>query len=477
MSLQTINQVLSPTNATYINGVSAERRFSAAVLKNLYQGLVEKDGRGVNDKWVSESDAEQSAQVFVNRILPVKMQPREQGASINGASFSANQHYTQTVTVGIDILTTLDDPIIIPRVSQDMIRVDLLAEQTEIYSNRLKTVLNGATAASKLYSVWKADNDGKDVNTVTISSSDVSNKIVLQRFVEGNSLLDEGDSDNGIDIFPEDTRICVVKPSYRATLKVAGVLVIGGANYAYDIARTGAVDAEGQTRRTEDGYIGEIDGVPCHVISNESLQHASEFLGLPAGELKASPFAGYISSSYANARGVSTAKQTKIVDAISGQGIVLQPYTKFGVASWYHKGNVILNASAYNPIKSLSSLFSSAISGVTFKVKAGGSRLWPTSANGVVFNSSTSVTATITALDDFAVDHLVAAQYVVTDTDVTTVAEFVAAATADGAVTGTLTSGTAVSLTTALTSGTSRFTVLAISDDGSVSLFSKKYTS
>lgn len=475
MSLQTINQVLSPTSATYINGVSAERRFSAAVLKNLYQGLVEKDGRGVNDKWVSESDAEQSAQVFVNRILPVKMQPREQGASINGASFSANQHYTQTITVGIDILTTLDDPIIIPRVSQDMIRVDLLAEQTEIYSNRLKTILNGATAASKLLSVWNADAAGKDVNEVTISATDVTNKTVLQRFVEGNSLLDEGDSDNGIDIFPEDTRVCVVKPSYRATLKVAGILVIGGANYAYDIARNGAIDAEGQTRRTEDGYIGDIDGVPVHVISNESLQHASEFLGLPTTELKNSPFIGYIASSYANARGVSTAKQTKIVDAISGQGIVLQPYTKFGVASWYPKGNVLLNSAEYNPIASLTALFTSAASGVTFKVKAGGSRLWPTSVNGVVFNSSSSVTLAATALDDFAVDHLVGIKYVVTDDAVTTVAGFIEAATAASAVTGDVTSGTATTLSTALTSG-QYFTCLAISDDGSVALFTKQYT-
>lgn len=81
MGLELISQVLSPTNATYINGVSAERRFSAAVLKNLYQGLVEKDGLGVNDKFVSEDDANSAAQVFVNRVLPVLAKPREQGAN------------------------------------------------------------------------------------------------------------------------------------------------------------------------------------------------------------------------------------------------------------------------------------------------------------------------------------------------------------------------------------------------------------
>ena len=54
---ETISQVLSPTNATYINGVSVRRDFSKAVLKAIYQGLVEKDGKGVNGKFVTEQEA------------------------------------------------------------------------------------------------------------------------------------------------------------------------------------------------------------------------------------------------------------------------------------------------------------------------------------------------------------------------------------------------------------------------------------
>ena len=122
MALELISQILSPTNATYVNGVSAERRFSLAILKNHWQKLVEKDGRGVTDKFVTEDDATHSAQVFVNRIIPVRMQPRVMGASKNGASYSANQHYTQTETVGIELLQVIDDPILIPRARKDMIR-------------------------------------------------------------------------------------------------------------------------------------------------------------------------------------------------------------------------------------------------------------------------------------------------------------------------------------------------------------------
>ena len=472
MSLEIIQKVLSPTNAPYINGVSAERRLSAAILKNSYQGLIEKDDLGVNDKFVTENDAEQAAQVVVNRVLPVRIKPREQGASRNGASFSANKHYNQTQTVGIEILTVLDDPIIIPRARQDMIKVDLLAEQTEIFSKRLATILNGATAASKILSVYVTKAEGKAVNEKTITSTDITNKEVLLRFEEANDLLDEGDSDNGIDIFPEDTRVCVVKTGYRSILKGAGVLQLGGANYAYDIAKGSAISTGDTARKSEDGFIGHIDGVPCHVISNESLSHASEFLGFAANELKESQFIGYIASSYANARGVSTTKQTKIVDAQDGQGIVLQPYVKFGTVSWYPKGNVILTKATWNPIADLETVFT-GVTGIVYKLKGAGSRLYANlrAADITIAADGVTVAATVAALDDFNVDHLKKVAFVVSASEIKTVSAFLdayASATYKGLIT---TLGTKESTTVA---NNQYVTCLAIADDGTTVLVSKK---
>lgn len=478
MALEIISQILSPTNATYINGVSAERRFSAAMLKNMYQGLVEKNNQGINDKFVSEDDATSSAQVFVNRVLPVKMQPREQGASKNGASFSAHKHYTQTETVGIELLQVVDDTIIIPRARQDMIRVDLLAEQTKIYSDRLATILNGATFACKVLRSWLSDAEGKGFNGKVISSSDVSNKLILNRFIEANSLLDEGDEDHGIDLFPEDSRIAVFKPSYRATLKTSGVLVIGGANYAYDIAKGGAISHESSPRKSEDGYIGDIDGVPCHIISNESLRHADHFLGFEEGTIKASALLGYISSSYANARGVSTSKLTKVVDAIDGQGLVLQPYCKFGCASWYPKGNVILTSAEFNPFKSLRTIFESSLSSITFKLKGYGSRLVPV----ITLASATSSGATVSvvAKDDWEVGHVVAFTAYVGDTAAGSLGEYLSGfsgatyklSSPVAAVSGAVTS----SVVSSLTVGDGKYVnVLAISEDGSVAIKAIQY--
>lgn len=473
MATEIISQILSPTNATYINGVSAERRFSAAYLKNMFQGLVEKGNRGINDNFVSSDDAAASAQVFVNRVLPVRMKPREQGANKNGASFSANQHYTQTETVGIELLQVLDDPIIIPRARQDMIRVDLLAEQVKIYSDRSRTIINGATFGCKVLTSWLSDVAGTGFNGKVISSTDVSNKEVLDRFVEANSLLDEGDTAHGIDMFPEDTRICVVKPSYRAILKTKGVLILGGANYAYDIAKGDAISHESRASKSEDGYIGDIDGVPCHIISNESLNHAAEFIGLPEGEIQKSDLIGYLSSSYANARGVSTSKTIKVIDSRGGQGLELQPYTKFGVVSWYPKGNVILTKSEYNPFKSLSTLFSS---GVTWKLKSAGSRLFPR----ITLASATSsgCTVSVEALDDWETGHVAGCVAYVGDAAAESVSAFLAgysAATYKGTVTVT-SGGVSSVVVNSLTVADGKYVnVLAVADDGSVSIKAIKY--
>lgn len=472
MSAETIQQILAPNGAPNINGVRARAKLAQALLENIFQGLVETNDKGITDKFATETEISENAQIFVNRIIPVKMDPRELGSSKNGASFSANSHYSQTTTVGIEVLTVIDDTIIIPRASQDLINVDLLAKQTDIYTKRINTIINGATAGAKLLATWKADVDGKGYNHIDITSTDITNKEVLTRFVEANDLLDQGDVENGIDVFPEDSRIAVFKSGSRALLKASGILELGGANYAYDIAKGDAVSHGDRKSVREDGFIGTIDGVPCHQLSGESLRHASKFLGLPEGELSSGNFLGYVASSYANARGVSTVEQVKVVDAIQGQGVVLQPFTKFGVVTWYPKGNVILTkdkSTAKFPFAGLKDLFAGLGTTIAVKLKAAGSRLFPTVS--IAATAGTGFTATLSALDDTSTDHVSGAKYVVTTSPVATVEAFLAAYNANNAVKGAVTSGSAVSQA-ALTSG-KYVNVLAIADDGSVTIASK----
>lgn len=479
MAIEVIQQILAPDNAPTINGVRAEAKISQALLENMFQGLVETAGRGVNDKYVTEEEANTNAQIFVNRVVPIKMKPREMGSTKNGGSFSNDKHFVQTETVGIDILQVIDDTIYIPRARQDTIKVDLLAKNVDVHGRYLNTVINGATAGAHILSAWQGELDG-EYNAIDITEADITGGKLAQRFMELNSLLDEGDDKHGIDVFPEDGRIAVFKMGFRPILKAGGVLMIGGSNYAQAILKGRSLAEGSRDTTSENGYWGDIDGVPCHGISNESLRNASEFMGLPSAELKKSSFVGYIASDYATARGVSMIESTKIVPAIEGQGIVLQPFTKFGVKSWYPLGNALMyrgNADKVGFLAEMKTIFekkNAEFNGISFKLKGAGSRLYPT-FGAVTASKANGIKVTATALDDAGSNHVKLGHYVQTDAPVETVEDFYKACKANG-VNDDLTSLNGGATTASTITAGKFINILVISDDGSVALTSVKAT-
>ncbi len=483
MAYETITQILAPTNAPYINGINGERRISAAILDTFYQGLVEKDGKGVDDNYVTSNDAEEATQVVVHRVIPVKMKPREQGASKNGASYSQNQHYVQTEDVGIDILQVLDDPILIPRASTDRISVDLLAKQIKIFSDRWATIYNGATTASKILATYlkKAKTTKNEINEIVFPTN-ATGQQVRDLFMEGHDLLGEGDPEHGLDMFPTDTLVAVFRVSYRSVLKAGAVLTLGGANEAYAILKAGGISGQGE-RMLEDGFVGTIDDIEVRVISNESLTHAAEFLGFPADEFKkGSVFCGYIASSYANARGCSTRERTQVVQEVNGQGVRLLPYIKFGAVCWYPLGNVFFLTHEYNPFKDLRDIITAAgasASEVTFKLKGAGSRLYSdlTPAKITASVAGGAIAALFAADDWGVVNHCVAGAYVVADHEIKTVWDFLKAYKDEDVIdSGTFdVSGSSIDLS-AGTASTNYVSVLTISDDGSCVIASKVLT-
>jgi hypothetical protein len=124
-----------------------------------------------------------------------------------------------------------------------------------------------------------------------------------------------------------------------------------------------------------------IDGLPTYMANNAIFALAERYLGLPVGELD--DVYGYVSSGMANARGIALDETIKIVDAIAGQGILIQPDCRLGFEAFYTKGNVFLVKNGF------------VLPSLTMKLLAPASRLKPTvvlSANG----GTSAPTATIT---------------------------------------------------------------------------------
>ena len=322
-------RLLSDFTSPTINGFTAGLVLANEVLEGIAQGELEGPGRGITEKFTNDTTG---AQIRVVRMLPLSQKARELGNSINGGNFAGVVEQPQSTEVGIDVITVIDTPIDIANVTTDMISVDVLAKTKDNLSQLINRNLNGMTVAVKLTSSLPAQN-----KNITFVGADDN---LAEKALEASSLLDEGDEDNNVDIFPQEGRVFLLKGSYRAELFKKGILSLGGSNHAQEMLASGAVSPNAKPNKISNGYIGDFDGTPVHTASQMVWSIAEQYAGLPRGEFD--NVIGYFSSDLANARGVAMNERVKVIDSPNGQGIRLQPLVRMGAASWYAKGNSLL---------------------------------------------------------------------------------------------------------------------------------------
>lgn len=346
-----MSQLLTNYGAPNINGISAQRILSNQVLENIYQGIIEDDGKGVTQRFTEDCSG---AQIRFIHVKPIFAKARELGATINGGNFPTLTHEGETDSFGLDVLTVLDDPIDLANVSKDMIPVDLLSSYVKSYTDLVNVNINAMTIGGKWIASEIAQANGSEVNITSYTEGGN----LLTTFLTANSLLDDGAEDMGVAMFPQDDRCAVVQTAYRPILLANGLLTIGGANYAYDIAKKGSVDAGSEPRKSGDGFIGYIDSTPIHIASSLLFKVAGEYVGVETADIK--NMIGYVSSGFANVRGIAAPRDVKVIDTPQGQGTRLQPLTRMGfkVVEGYEKGNsLIVKSGAKNIFADLKTLF------------------------------------------------------------------------------------------------------------------------
>lgn len=449
-------QLLANYGKPNINGVRAQLILTNVLLDNIFQGQIESNGKGITQKFTIGNL--EGAQIAVTRVKPIMQKARELGATINGGNYPAGAVESETVNVGIDVITVLDTPIDVLRCTTDMIPVPLLQAQIDNFStSQVNLNLNAITIAGKLFKTLKAEADGEEVNITKVDLASAGLDLAYS-FIDANAKLDEGDEANGVSMFPEDDRVAVIQTSLRPLLIKKGVLVIGGANDAYDILRKGTLDAEAKPSKITDGFIGTIDGVDCHVVSPLVLKTASEYLGFDKETIK--ECLGYISSAFANSRGVNMSEAVKVIPCPVAQGVRLLPFVRMGFASWYAKGNSLLMKDGYvNPYTFLKGLWAT---GVDFSYRAPGSRYAPEIVVSAITGTGFTATAT-NAVNTIA--------YVGSDSAIGDLSAFMKAYnSATAGKKGMATSGVAVSGKTA----SAYWTMLAIAVDGTTKVLSTK---
>ena len=365
MATTTLSNYAAPT----INDIAARRIFSETILQNIYQGLIESDGEGVTQRFSRDVSG---AQIRIVRVKPVKQFARRLGAAVNGGNFPLHAYENATDSFGLDVLDVLDTPIDIANVSKEMIPVDLAAESIKSYSDQVNAALNAVTIAGKYYATFLKQANGNEVNVTEFNGSDL-----YLATITANGLLDEGDEDMDVAMFPQEGRCYVLQTKYRPVLIKQGVLVVGGANDAYRIVEDGTVSAGARPTKIENGFIGTVDGVRVHIAAPLYFKLAAEYLGLTKGDLTQA--VGYISSNFANVRGVAAPNEIKVIDHPDGQGIRIQPLVRWGftVLPGYEKGNSFIMENGYvNPYKALKEkVFTDSLDLGIFEVNPIGSRI------------------------------------------------------------------------------------------------------
>ena len=430
-----IEQTLSSFKEPHINGLAAAVIFANTALENIYQAEIEKGGRGVTQKFSTDTTG---AQIRVIRPLPLPIDARELGASINGGNFSAYSYQPESDEYGLNIITVIDDMVDIPNVSMDMIPVDVAKMYIQNISDKVVLNINAIKIAARAYTCFSAlQHDG---NGWLVEYDSATDK-VLEKAIETNAKLNKGDKEHGVSTFPVKDRIALVSnDSYSALLTSSGVFNVGGANYAYDILRKGGIDAETATPELlDDGFIGTIAGIPYHFVSDLVMEVVCKYLGFPSGTFDG--VIEHVASAHGNLFGLATGNSIKTIDSPLGQGVRLQPKYRMGAACIMSKSVAWLVKKGFVNPYGLKEIFSS---GVEWSYKAPGSRqvlkasIEAKGSKGFEFGLKKVVKAADGSTSEVAVTTGFYGAWVVGECK--SVGEFLAAYNANDAVKGTLTS-------------------------------------
>lgn len=369
---------LSDFNMPTINSVQVGMVLSNEILRNIGQEIIETNGEGVTQRFSTELAA---GRIIVVRVLPLNQEARSFGADVNGGQFNSNsEEEPSTIQYGLDVLTTIDTPIAIRNATQDMIPVNILEAETANLAILYARNVNAMTIAGK---VAKSLGESSQIITVDLSTAGAMREAIQ----DANTKLDEGSQSDGVDTFPADDRIGVVRPSMRKY--ILNAVLVGGSNFAQDIVALGGLNVG--TQRSDanlrKGFIGVVDGLKFYQANPAIWTLAERYLGFPAGEM--ADIYGYVSSGMANARGIMLSNTMKVVDAVKGPGILIQPDCRLGFEAFYAKGNVFFAKTGFTA----PSVFSTE--GVTVKSLAPASRIYPTVALSAQTGTS-APTVTIT---------------------------------------------------------------------------------
>jgi hypothetical protein len=325
-------------NAPKLDGQALKRYVSKNIKENIFQKTLALPEKGVTEQFSTDTSA---SEIRIIRQVAPDIKARQLGGAINGGYFNSNSAILpQSVEYGLKILYMIDDSVDFPTVMDEMVEVAVADATTKNVGGIVARNINASTIAHQIASVVNASIDGKGYNAIVMDSA-TSYKDAL---LDANSLLDNGDTDNGIDIFPVDGRQGFLRNTARTGLLKSGNVIIGGSNYAQEMLARGVISPDTYKQEHLE-YFGEIDGVPMCVVGKPVWDLAEQYLvdsttdtKLTAGKLD--NVEALVCAGISTGRALAFNNEVKIIDCPRGQGKTAQYKYRWGVEVFTPKGIV-----------------------------------------------------------------------------------------------------------------------------------------
>lgn len=253
-----------------IDGQAVSRVMPMMILRNAVQGYQQVDGRGVTEEFTTDVEA---TEIRIVRQKPIQANVRRIGSTTNGAFFnSADPEESASDFYGLRILDVYDTNFDIATVAEDMFKPSILDATVVNMAQYIAKQVNASTMAEqvvKALNLAKSQTDGEanKTNIIELDASAVDGS-VLNSLLNGYSVLDDGDVDNGIDTFTYNGRCVLARTAVKRALPkgVAGLLNVGNFK-AQNMLKVGGVDPETTPNNLSDGFFGEIDSTPHYMTS------------------------------------------------------------------------------------------------------------------------------------------------------------------------------------------------------------------
>lgn len=339
-----------PNGRFYLDGSAVNVEISRVIADSIYIKRIFRDGQSVTGKYTTRAEKNGATRVILNTPLPFSSRTTSYGGR-RGTSGNAGVINTKPpmLPANDEFMVYLnqvnDQMMMFPDLSREYIPLDIMANRIAQYAERVSMDRDASTLAEIIaYAYYRALNGGENL----VNQGDLTTENAYANLINKlHSLLDNGDAERGAYTFPTEGRTIIGRPSFINGIfnRNSGVIMLGG-DLAQEMLKNYDLDVRMADRDyVGTGYKGYAMNFHYQAAPDYIWTLAEAYLGLAKGALDNVNAIAVSFDATAMSEGIDLG--VKIVDATDFRGSLAQPLNVWGHEA-FRKSYVIGDATLTN---------------------------------------------------------------------------------------------------------------------------------